>query len=113
MGGTNWLMNKFRELFQTNTGKQLAILVDGERVAVVEETFHGQKGAIFRSQGKGQRQIASSILTGINDNGFNQWFLKNKDDSPLPFYMTSAIAANMAFKIANLPPKATPAPSSF
>lgn len=40
-------------------------------------------------------------MRGVNNQGFNEWFLKNDYDGPLPFYMTSAVAANYAFKIAN------------
>lgn len=98
--GTNVVMNWFRELFRTNTGRILAMLVDGERIGIVEETFHGQKSATFRTVSEGQRDVfGSCILRGLNGQGFNEWFLKTEPDSAVPFYMTAAVAANYAFKI--------------
>lgn len=100
--GTAVMGNMMREFFRTNTGRVLKMLVNGEIVAVAEETFHGQKSATFRTVDEGKKDtIGSCILRGVNGQGFNEWFLKNDWDGPLPFYMTSSVAANYAFKIKN------------
>jgi hypothetical protein len=99
--GSKVLTNMYRDFFRLNTGMEMVILVDGERTAIVEETFHGQKSATFKTYGNKPQAIGSSILRGVNGQGFNEWFLHNAPDSPLPFYMTGSIAANYAFKIHN------------
>jgi len=100
--GTAVVGNRMREFFRTNTGRVMKMLVNGKQEAVVEETFHGQKSATFRTvDSKNKDTIGSCILRGVNGQGFNEWFLKNDWDGPLPFYMTSAVAANYAFKIKN------------
>jgi len=99
--GTAVVGNAFRAFFQTNTGRVMKMLIDGKEVAVVEETFHGQKSATFRTLGEQKDTIGSVILRGINQQGFNEWFLKNDFDAPLPFWMTSGVATAYAFKIKN------------
>lgn len=100
--GTAVLGNAFRAFLQTNTGSVYKILIGGELQAVVEETYHGAKSATFRTEGKGGKDvIASFILQGANNDGYNQWFMKNDADSPLKFYMTDAVAVDYAFKIHN------------
>lgn len=100
--GTAVLGNRFRAFVQSNTGRILKILIGGELKAVVEETYHGAKSATFRTEGKGGKDVvASCILQGTNNDGYNQWFMKNDADSPLKFYMTDAVAVDYAFKIHN------------
>lgn len=98
--GTAVVGNQIRSIMQSNTGRMLKLLIDGEVKAVVEETYHGTKSATFQTEGHSKRVLGSCVLTDTKD-GYNSWFAHNARDSPLPFYMTDAVAVDYAFKIHN------------
>lgn len=97
--GLSVFSNMVREFLRTNKGSDFKMLVDGEEKGIVEEKFYGTKSALFRPVEANKNSFANLIEQGTNNNGFNQWYLKNSGGEPVPYWMTSAVAVNYAFKI--------------
>eukprot|EP00929_Paragymnodinium_shiwhaense_P008000 TRINITY_DN11191_c1_g1_i1.p1 TRINITY_DN11191_c1_g1~~TRINITY_DN11191_c1_g1_i1.p1 ORF type:complete len:369 (-),score=98.75 TRINITY_DN11191_c1_g1_i1:224-1330(-) len=94
--GSDYFINRIRLLFGMNQGMTFKIYVDDELVAVAEETQHGVQSLTFRSV-KTSDNIASAVLQSRHFHGkYDQWLVKSKKHSPLPYFVADAAAVLFA-----------------
>jgi len=94
--GSNFFINRIRLIFGMNQGMTFKIYLDDELVAVAEETQHGVKSLTFREMGTDEN-CASAVLQTRHFHGqFDQWLVKSKASSPLPYFVPDATAVLFA-----------------
>jgi len=101
--GTNWLMNRLRELLSMNQGMTFKVFLGDDLVAVAEETNRGFDSVSFRDvRNNTGPLIGSSILKERHFHGvFDLWLVKNEASSPLPYWVVDAATLLFAYKSAN------------
>lgn len=96
--GVHYLVNMLRGLFGTFVTAEYNIYNGSKTDALAQEVGHaGQTQLIFHRYTNGV-EIASALLNNRHYHGkYDQWFVEDSDNSPLPAYVTQSIAALFAF----------------